>query len=288
MRFALSFAFDGAECLRIARELERTRLVCGQRRRDQFGHADRREQARRNSSCEGRARRGDDRHAHEQRIARRGVRVAGQRVEEQVRESEPREMIVEVGKERREHQATRADALFLSFDHEVAARGVVGLGEPQHAAVDGLEQPHPHREDLRCEFVAVVEAAEDDARFRQARFRAAERPIGHSPSCVAGHVRVGQIDNLLAVVTLLSLGDHDRIGEDVVDVGRGHCAGKAEIVHLHRRRPEREDALARIAGQAHQVDGDVDLSRLHQACDFEIGPAPHVKEAARRISSRAS
>ena len=55
------------------------------------------------------------------------------------------------------------DAALRGLFPEVAGRGLVGLEQPQHAAVDLLEDRHPRVELLRRDLEAVVEAAEHES-----------------------------------------------------------------------------------------------------------------------------
>ena len=75
---------------------------------------------------------------------------------------------------------------------QVARRRRVVLEQPQHAALDAREQPHPDVEHRRRDLVVVVEAAEHEARLRQARLRARRRRRGDGAPAVVGLVAVGQ------------------------------------------------------------------------------------------------
>ena len=75
-----------------------------------------------------------------------------------------------VGRNGANTRRSGANAARLGLALKIARRGGVGLGQPQHAAFDRLQQPHPDVEHLGRELVAVVEAAEDEAGLRQACF----------------------------------------------------------------------------------------------------------------------
>ena len=50
-----------------------------------------------------------------------------------------------------------------------------------------------------------------------------------------------------------------RIGDEIIDVGRAHRAGKAEEIHLHRRQRVRAKIPGGAFRVAHQIDRDVDF-----------------------------
>src|SRR5262245_3209404 len=106
---------DRAKRLWIARKLQRQGLVRRKRRCDRFAKADGRQQARRDAAGERRTRSCYNGYAHEQRVACGRVRVAGERVEEDVGKREPRQMIIDVALERRKYQAIGADTAELCF-----------------------------------------------------------------------------------------------------------------------------------------------------------------------------
>ena len=91
-----------------------------------------------------------------------------------------------------------------------------------------------------------------------------------------------QIGDLLAVERLFARCDHDRVGDDVVDVVGAHRSRITEIVHLDGRRAAREIRVPRIAGEAVQVDRDVDLHPAQERGDFVVAFLAHVDEAIER------
>ena len=78
----------------------------------------------------------------------------------------------------------------------------------------------------------------------------------------------------LAVERLPVERQHDRIGDDVVDIVRGHGGEIAEIADLDRRRAARQNAGAGILGVADEVDGDVDVEIAQRLRGIVIGAAP--------------
>ena len=59
-----------------------------------------------------------------------------------------------------------------------------------------------------------------------------------------------------------------------------HRAREAEMVHLHRRRPQCENSRTAVARKAHQIDGDVDLVLSQETGHFPIADIPDVDDAA--------
>ena len=74
---------------------------------------------------------------------------------------------------RREHEPLDGDAARGGLTPQVPHRHGVALEQPQDAAVDRRQQPHPDVEDRRQDLEAVVEAAEDEARPPAGRLRSA-------------------------------------------------------------------------------------------------------------------
>ena len=166
--------------------------------------------------------------------------------------------IVGVGHERREHEPLAADAARRGLAPQVRPPPALALEEPEHAAVDGAQQPHPDVEYLRHDLEAVVEAAEDETSLRQTDFAPRRRVPGDRLGRVVGLVRVREIGDLLVVVLPALRRDQRRVGNQVVDIGRPHRAGIAEPARLHRGRARGEDAGTRALRVALEIDGEVD------------------------------
>ncbi|GCC43192.1 hypothetical protein chiPu_0026934, partial [Chiloscyllium punctatum] len=208
--------FERREPRWIGGKIDRHLLVSLRRFRNQLGQADRMEQARRDPADKRVAENGQHRQASPQRIAGGGVGVDGNVVEEQVGEAMAREM---VGQRRPlcEHQALRSDAARDRLLAQICARLGVGFEQPQHAALDAAEDPHPPVEHAGRDLVVVVEAAEHEARRSQPHLAARKHAIGDDALVVIGLIAVGQSHHLLAVEFAMVVRDYGPIGDDVVD-----------------------------------------------------------------------
>ena len=115
----------------------------------------------------------------------------------------------------------------------------------------------------------MAEGAEHEAAFGQAE-RLARRREGDRTAPVHRQVAAGQAHQLLAVEALAARWHEGGVADDVIETIQPQCAGVADQVDGHRRRPVPEDAKARALGVAHQVDGDVDLLLAQVPGDFGI------------------
>src|SRR5262245_64789291 len=95
------------------------------------------------------------------------MRIDGEIVEEEVGQAVPRQVPGYVHL-RREHETGRIDAAGTRFVAKVAHCRLAPRQQPQYAAFDLAQQPHPDVEEWRGEFVAVVETAEHESACRQA------------------------------------------------------------------------------------------------------------------------
>ena len=215
LREALAHA---RETRAVARELDGARLEGRHVVHQQLvGQTQRVQQAGADAARKRRAAARQHRQPGPQRIAGRGVRVVGQRVEEQVGAGVAREVLVEADA-RREVQAARHRCRAPSAAARRLARGgVVVLQQPQHAAVDRGEDAHPRRERRRRDLVGVVEAREH------------ERPSSGRP-CAARVV--ARADRALAVVGLVAV----RQAHHALDV-RALLAGRDRPARRRRSRP---------------------------------------------------
>jgi len=103
--------------------------------------------------------------------------LTGKVSREQIGQALAGEMGVEL-EARREHQAAGGDAARLGMAAEIVRRGGIVMQQPQHAALDPAQQPHPGIEHRRPDLVAVVERAEHEAARRQAGLGAARCALG--------------------------------------------------------------------------------------------------------------
>ena len=150
----------------ICRKLQRQRFVLVETASDEFGKPHSAEQARGYTADETLSHACEDRQSDPERVARCGMRIDGQIVEEKVGQPVPRQM---PGYFRlwREHKTRRIDAAGVRFTAKIARCRLARLQQPQHAAFDLSKKPHPDVEELRRQLVAVVETTEHEAGLRQ-------------------------------------------------------------------------------------------------------------------------
>ena len=178
------------EPLRLAGQLERARLVVGERGGDELRQADGVELAARDSTRQRFTRAGQHRYAHEQRIVGGGASVVGCGVEKQIRVHVAGQMLGQ-SYPRRKHQPPGVDPSGGGFAAQVGACAAGSRSEPEHAAGHPREQPHPDLEHRRQNLVAVVETAEHQPLLGQAAGRARGGERSHGPLRIARAVAVG-------------------------------------------------------------------------------------------------
>ena len=140
---------------------QRKRLVVGQGRRHELGQPGRAQQAPRDAAGERGAEAGHHRHAGPQRVARRRVRVARQRVEEEVGEPVPRKMRPRRGAARRRAAPGPRRAPRPRGAGSAARRGCLRAATarcPRPDAAGASTTSNTRRRDL----VGVVERAEHE------------------------------------------------------------------------------------------------------------------------------
>src|SRR5260370_11616154 len=155
--------------------------------------------------------------------------VIGERIEEQVGETEARKVIVIGLYVRRKDQSFGRNAPHRSFAFQIVYRARVWIGEPQDASLHRDQDTHPHIEQCRREFVIVVETAKDEAGIRQTRLDARRYARRNLSLVVRWQIAVRQISNLLPVMDLLLRWNHRGIGQDVVHPWRAGGSPIAKI-----------------------------------------------------------
>ena len=80
-------------------------------------------------------------------------------------------------------------------------------------------------------------------------------------------------------MSLLVFGNDEPVCDDVVDVGGAHEAGISQIIHRHGDGSGGEDPGSRVGGEAHAVDGYIDLKLPDLASDLFITGPTDVDEA---------
>ena len=201
---------------------------------------------------------GEQRQARPKRVAGRGMGVVGQGIEKQIGQGQPRQMPVE-RRVRGKDQAITCHAVTFRFRPQMRRPCAVAFHQPQHAAIDRFQDPHPQGEHVGREFVALVEIAEDEVLRRQAMFAADGAAFGNGAPVVIDLIAVRQPDHLFGVEFPLRFGDHNPVGEDVIDIGRAQRAGKTKIINLDGRGPLGEYTHPLLAEIAIEIDQDVDL-----------------------------
>lgn len=224
--------------------------------------------------------------ARPERIAPRGVGIAWERVQEQIRQPMPTEMLTQ-GLTRREDQPCGFNAVPHGLVLQSRPDTVVGFVQPEHAVGDGTQDSHPRGENRRSDLVSIVEATEyEPARGKAGRHPGARPVSAHwCDQTQAGSVRliaVGQGDDLLGVEGRMLRRRHDRIAHDVVDECGPHAGGIAQIVDLHRGGTTGEDPWAAVLCVALQVDRDVDFQSAGQGADRAVRCPGDVEEVIYR------
>src|SRR5258705_8405506 len=192
------------------------------------------------------------------------------RVQKQIGKAIAGVMLFDSFNEGRENQSGRVDAPDSRFLAKIVLdRGVVRR-QPKNAVFDFLKQPHPDVEKLGGDLVVVAQIAEHETVFRKAGLRASRSRLGHEPARMIDHERTGQIDDLLAVVPPVLLGNYEPVGDQIVDEFRPRRAGETQISRLDRRRAKGEDPRSGLRGVPHQIYRDVRLQLSYQTRHLRI------------------
>src|SRR5579871_6071913 len=111
----------------------------------------------------------------------------------------------------RENDPLRWYAARFRLTSQIARCFGIVLEQPQHAALDPCQQPHPHVENGRRDLIIVVETAEDKASIGKVELTARGCLLGDAALAVIGLIRVGKANDLLAVESVLVFGNDPRI-----------------------------------------------------------------------------
>ncbi len=201
--------------------------------------------------------------------------VDRQIVEEEVGKTVARHMLRQLGALRKD-QARRIDSASLRLAAQVAHRGLAGLQQPQHAAVDLVQKAHPDIEYVGRDLVAVVEAAEYKSIIGQAD-RMPRRVLGrdHTPGIVHP-IADRKVHDPLAVMLLLVERQDDGVGHDVIDIVDRHGGGEAEIADLDRCRAVGQDRRTGTLGVALEIDGNIDSEIADELRDVLVAAHGHI------------
>ncbi len=183
-----------------------------------------------------------------QRVARRGVRVVGERVEKEVGKAKAGQMVGDIVEAWSEDEAIRIDLPGGGSGAKVPHDGLVPPRQPHHAAFDRVQQAHPRHEYRRRDLGVVVETAVHTV-------PRSGRPAPHAREGIASAIRrCGSVTMKLFTgrwtkcfrcrTAPRSNGKDDPVGQDVVDEFDAHCPGIAE----HSRPLWGAGRWARISG----------------------------------------
>ena len=142
--------------------------------------------------------------------------VDGKGIQEKIRQTMATQMILDrsVGAE---HEASRIDPAGTGLAAQIAAGESVFFHQPQHAAVDGVEQPHPDIEHERGELLVVVEAAENEALLRQSNLAPSRGAGWNFARRIIDLVADRKMDDVLGEEGLQVERQGDLVANDVVD-----------------------------------------------------------------------
>src|SRR2546421_6209299 len=135
------------------------------------------------------------------------------------------------------YQARRIYASRGSFVAQIRFGGDIAPQQPQHAAIDPVQQSHPNAEDRRSNLVIVVETAEYEPMFGQARLRSARRRLGYPQLGIRDQIAVRQVHDLFKEELLLVEWQHGSVGEHVIVEIGAERTRKTDIADLDGRGP---------------------------------------------------
>ncbi len=268
---------DGGQRVGIPGQPEGQGLVSGQIVGHQLRQPRGPKQAGRNPGGEMGAGQGHHRQTGPQGVAGGGVAVDDEGVQPQVGQPVPGQMGV-LG-----HGAAADDPL---------ARNPPGLGrfpktgfgglapgqQPQHASGHGAEQPHPDVENLRRQFVHLVEGAKNEGVLGQVELFPGKGPVGDGLPVVVDLIGVGHVDGLFGIKRQVRLGRDDPVGDHVVDEFGARGAGKAQPFDLDRRGPEGGDFQPVVLGVPLEFHQDVHLVFVYPLGGRLVGQGRDVHE----------
>src|SRR5262245_40236936 len=97
-------------------------------------------------------------------------------------------------------QTLRCDAAPRRFAAEILRSFCFALQQPQHAAIDLAQQPHPDVEHGRRDLVVDVERAERKSVLREADLPTCWNMVGDTASRIRDLISVRQIDDFFRVM----------------------------------------------------------------------------------------
>ena len=91
------------------------------------------------------------------------------------------------------------------------------------------------------------------------------------------------MDDMLGVMRGFQFGDDVTVRQDIIDEVSAHGAEVAEVIDLHRRRPQRQDSGTAIFGKPGQIDGNIDFQTADEAGDLTVALSSHIVKCAERL-----
>ena len=217
--FAMNCELGLKRCqqLRIAGQTKRRFFIIYQAVDNQFGEAHGRNKTGSYAPAERCTGARENRCACTQGVADSRMRSERRRIEEQVGEPMPRQVLIIARDTARKDKPVGIYASQLRLFPQIAHGTIIGTRKPQHTAVETAQDFHPEVEICgdNSELLLKAQNTKPDSgspsSAREGVFTAIARfelvPI-----------KSRQVDNLFAENTLLSLGDHDAVGQYVVHI----------------------------------------------------------------------
>ena len=240
---------------------------------------------------------GDDRQAGPELVGGRGVAVIGGGVEAEIGCLEAGD-VGRIIAFRREMDALCRNPAPLQRGEDVLARERTVDHDPEHGAGRAAQDLRPGLKGLQGNLALGVEAREDEAIGGQPQIVTRRSGGKDAMHRIVRLVAFRQAADLLVIVRLRGGRQHDRIADDIVEIDADRGAGKAEPGDLHRCGAVIQNAAARAACEALEVDQDVDAVApdrfrgfriAHRADRHDLSPAVapagvEADEALRRVA----
>ena len=146
-----------------------------------------------------------------------------QSIEKQIRLTVPRKVVFDTGDARRENQAFRRDATVFGFVTKITRGGRIIVLQPQHAAVDGAEKPHPDIENAGSILYDWLKQQKTNP-FPAGPNSPGTASVARCARGIVRHEASRQPHYLFAVAAKMFSRNHRRIGKDIVVMRSAHGA----------------------------------------------------------------
>ncbi len=167
------------------------------------------------------------------------MRIVGKGVEEQVTEGKTREVVV-VARSIHEDEPCRLDAASLGFAAQASLRRCTGRQQPENAALNRMQQPHPNIEYFRHDLLVIIETAEHKPSIGQACLGPTRNMMGPPPGII-DLIAARELHNLLRKEGLILEWQHELVAEDIVHEGSARRSRISQVVDLNRGGAMSED-----------------------------------------------